>query len=62
MEPVQPSHGTRAGMIGGLLFVFVGLSMGEVVKTALLAAIGAAVSYGVSVGLRWVGKRFRRRV
>lgn len=49
-------------MIGGLLFVFVGLSMGEVVKTALLAAVGALVSYGVSVGLRWVAGKIKRKV
>jgi hypothetical protein len=62
MDSFQPNHSTKAGMIGGLLFVFVGLSMGEVVKTAFLAAIGASVSYGVAVLIKWIGKRIKGRV
>lgn len=49
-------------MIGGLLFVFMGLSLGEIVRTATLAAIGAAVSFGVTVFLRWVIKKWKTRV
>lgn len=49
-------------MIGGLLFVLLGLSMGEIVKTALLAAVGAVVSYWVSVGMRWIAGKIKRKV
>lgn len=62
MDSFQPNHSTKAGMIGGLLFVFLGLSMGEIVKTAVLAAVGAIVSYGVSVGLRWIMQKIKRKV
>lgn len=62
MDSFQPNHNTRAGMIGGLLFVLLGLSMGEIVKTALLAAVGAVVSYWVSVGMRWIAGKIKRKV
>jgi uncharacterized membrane protein len=62
METPQASQGTRAGMIGGLLFVLVGLTPGEVVKTAVLAAVGAGVSYGVTIGLRWITGKLKRKV
>lgn len=48
-------------MIGGLLFVFVGLSMGEIVKTVLLAAIGASVSFLVTLGFKWVVKKWKTK-
>jgi hypothetical protein len=59
MDSFQPNQGTKAGMIGGLLFVFIGLSMGEIVKTAMLAAIGAGVSYGVTVAIKWIERRMK---
>lgn len=61
MEHPQGNHGTKAGIIGGLLFVFIGLTMGEIIKTALLAAIGAGVSYAVTLALRWIAGIFRRK-
>ena len=48
-------------MIGGLLFVFMGLSMGEIVRTALLAAIGASMSFLVTFGFNWVVKKMKNR-
>lgn len=61
MEWPQLPQGTRAGMIGGLLFVFVGLSMGEVVKTAVLAVIGALVSFLVTLVFKWVSEKWKTR-
>lgn len=44
---------TRAGTAGGtLLVVVLGISGGELVKTACLAAVGAVVSFAVSLGLK----------
>jgi len=44
-----------AGTIGGtLLSVFGSIGALDMLKTAILAAIGAAVSFGVSAGLRWI--------
>ena len=53
---------TRMGTAGGMLTVLLfSLSAGELVKTALLAAVGAAVSFTVSVGLKWVMGKLRDR-
>jgi hypothetical protein len=61
VEPSTSNGNTRAGMIGGLLFVFVGLSMGEIVRTALLAAIGASMSFLVTYGFNRVVKKMKNR-
>jgi hypothetical protein len=62
MESPQTNSGTKAGVIGGLLFVFIGLTLGEIVKTASLAAVGAAVSYGVTLAMRWITGKIKRKV
>ncbi len=59
----QPDHSTRAGTIGGtLLVVIIQLNAEELVKTAVLAAIGASVSFGVTVVckrvVRWVKRKW----
>jgi hypothetical protein len=61
METPQTSGSTRAGMIGGLLFVFIGLSMEEVAKTAALAAIGATVSFLVTLICKWIIRKWKTR-
>jgi hypothetical protein len=49
---------TRTGTIGGLLTVLLAnISTFELVKTALLAAVGTAVSFGMSVLLQRITKR-----
>lgn len=55
MEPLFNADGhTKAGTAGGtLLAVLLQVSGGEVVKTIVLAAIGAAVSFMVSLALKW---------
>ena len=57
--PSAPNANERAGTIGGtLLVVVLEISGGELLKTAVLAAVGAAVRFGVSFVLqRWVKRR-----
>ena len=49
-----------AGTLGGTLISVCGnIFMADIVKTAILATVGAAVSFGVSVMLRALSKRYR---
>lgn len=51
----QNEHGTVGGTIGGTLVVFVlQLHSEDLTKTCILAAIGAVVSFLVSLGLKWL--------
>ena len=53
-----PDLSTRAGTAGGtLLVVLLQVSSGEVFKTALLAAVGAVVSFAVSYTLQRLIKK-----
>lgn len=45
---------TKAGTAGGTLLVLLHISSNQVLDTALMAAIGAAVSFLVTLGLRWL--------
>lgn len=55
-------HGnTLSGTIGGTLLVIFNLHAEEVTKTALLAAIGAMVSFAMSYSLTAIGKWMRNR-
>ncbi len=48
-------HTTTIGTVGGtVLTVAVNIQAQDVLQTAILAAVGAVVSYLVSVGLRYV--------
>jgi hypothetical protein len=58
----QPAYSTRAGTIGGtLLVVIIQVNTGELVRTAILAAIGASVSFGVTWGWKWVIKWWKKK-
>lgn len=59
MPPLPTDPSARAGTLGGtLLVVLVHISSQEVLKTIVLAAIGAVVSFGVSWMMRFlVGNR-----
>lgn len=49
--------GTIAGTVSGTaLTVVVNIGSSDVIKTAMLAAIGAVVSFSVSVLLKWLFK------
>ena len=55
-------NNTRSGTFGGMLTVLLfRLDRGELISTVLLAAIGAVVSFGVSVFLKWAVKRVNRK-
>ena len=59
----QPlNSNTLAGTAGGTLLVLcMKISLQEVFYTALLAAIGAAVSFGVSMVLRLIIRHLTRK-
>ena len=61
MDTNLPSNThTRAGTWGGTAVVlWMQIGSAELLKTALLAAVGAAVSFGVSLGFKWIIRRLR---
>jgi mannitol-specific phosphotransferase system IIBC component len=51
----------KAGTVGGtLLVIIIQIQQGELIKTAILASIGAVVSFGVTAVLRWILKKVKR--
>ncbi|MBN8694568.1 MAG: hypothetical protein J0L69_15345 [Bacteroidetes bacterium] len=49
--------GTIAGTVSGTaLTVLVNIGSSDIIKTAILAALGAVVSFSVSVLLKWLVK------
>ena len=62
MDSPLPTEGSaRAGTVGGTLTVLLTLSPGVVMETALLAAIGAVVSYSVSMALKALQRWWQQR-
>jgi hypothetical protein len=58
----QMIDGTRAGTIGGtLLSIIPNLNSSDLMKTAILAAVGALVSFTISILLKWVVKALGKR-
>lgn len=52
--------GTIAGTVSGTgLTVLVNIGSSDIIKTAILAALGAVVSFSVSVFLKWLLKRLK---
>lgn len=52
---------TKAGTAGGtLLTIFANITSEDVIKTIILAGIGAAVSFTVTVFLKVIIKRFKK--
>ena len=51
----------KAGTAGGILFVLINISTQEIFKTAVLASIGAAVSFTVSLLLKTAVKKLKER-
>lgn len=52
---------TKAGTTGGtLLTIFANISSEDVIKTIILAAIGAAVSFTVTILLKALIKRLKK--
>ena len=63
METTQHQHtGTLAGTVSGaLLTLFANIHSEDLMKTIVLAAIGALVSFIVSLGLGWIWRRVKRK-
>lgn len=58
--PNHIENGTILGTVcGTALTVVVNIGSSDIIKTALLAALGAVVSFSVSLGLKWLVKRFK---
>jgi mannitol-specific phosphotransferase system IIBC component len=54
-------NSTKAGTAGGtLLTIFANISSADVLKTIILAAIGAAVSFIVTIFLKALIKRMKK--
>jgi len=52
---------TKRGTIGGtLLTIFGNINSSDIVKTAILAAIGAMVSFGVTLLLKLLVKKIKK--
>lgn len=52
---------TKRGTAGGtLLTIFANISSEDLIKTAILAAIGAVVSFGVTLFLKFLIKRLKK--
>lgn len=52
---------SKAGTAGGILTILlVNINSGEILKTIALAAIGAVVSFTVSIFLKWMIRRFKK--
>ena len=63
METNYPSDfSTRAGTTGGtLLVVLLQISTDELAKTSVLAAVGAVVSFSVSLLLKYLFRYVRKK-
>ena len=60
MNQYFDSH-TKAGTAGGtLLSIFANIHSGDILKTAILAAIGAAVSFFITLLLKIIIRYFRK--
>ena len=52
---------TRAGTLGGtLLIILANIQTADLVKTGILAAAGAVVSFSVTLLMKFLIKRFKR--
>ena len=62
MENSIPTYTSRAATVGGVLTVLIfKVNIDELLMNALLAAVGALVSFGVSTFLSYLLKRWRRK-
>lgn len=62
MDDASFTPASKAGTAGGILtIVLVNINSGEILKTIALAAIGAVVSFTVSIFLKWMIRRLKKR-
>ena len=56
------ASGTKPGTVGGtLLSVAMNIDAGDILRTVILATVGAIVSFSISVLLKWLVKSSRRK-
>lgn len=61
MNPHYFDNTTKAGTAAGtLLSIFANINSMDLIKTALLAAVGAFVSFCVTIALKALVKRFKK--
>lgn len=54
--------GTVAGTATGtLLTIFANIHSEDIVKTTLLACVGAIVSFTISLMLKWIARKFKSK-
>jgi hypothetical protein len=62
MDSNSATPATLINTTGGtLLVLLVSIDADELVRTALLAALGATISFSVSKALSWLHRRFKNR-
>lgn len=60
-DPLNIDYGTKAGTVGGTLLTIVcNIHLADLTRTAVLAAVGAVVSFVVSIFLRWLIKKWKK--
>ena len=61
MTPEYFDNSTKAGTVGGtLLTILVNINSADLLKTVILAALGAVVSFSVTLLLKVLIKRFKK--
>jgi hypothetical protein len=61
MNDASVKPASKAGIAGGILTILlVNMHSGEILKTIALAAIGAAVSFTVSICLKWLVRQVKK--
>ncbi len=61
MDNQYLDNSTKAGTAGGtLLTIFANINSADVLKTAALAALGAIVSFSVTILLKFLIKRLKK--
>lgn len=58
---MNQSSNTVVGTAGGTLFTAIMIESGDILQTAILAAVGACVSYVVSVCMRRLFEESKRK-
>jgi hypothetical protein len=54
------THGKAETVGGTLLTVIVNIQGADILKTCILAAIGALVSFCMSLAIKWVVKQYKK--
>lgn len=62
MDDASFTPASKAGTAGGILtIVLVNINSGEILKTIALAALGAVVSFTVSIFLKWTIRQLKKK-